>query len=947
MTPQEFLGAVLPSSGRFCIVGIDKSRAKAKVVHKYSTTTDNAALDVADLLKQQYNVFYTTAGMGAIDSRVAQNTVSKRELYIDIDCGEGKPYETPKEGSVALRKFLEDTKLPNPTVIFSGNGLHAHWYFTESVDCLSWHSVATRLKKLCVAHQFDVDLMVMADYVRILRVPDTINLRGGGEVKLLNKVKHYEFALLKSIIGEDAQDMFEQARKLQGKTELDESTKALMGNRVSKYETILIKSLNGSGCAQVKHAYENAATLSEPLWRANLSQAQVCIDRDWAIHEISKDHPGYDALATETKADLTQGPHTCETFQKMETGSLCTGCSYIGKIKAPVQIGVQIERAPEQEVVEEVIGSEGTTKQYEIPRFPFPYFRGKNGGVYRTTLSDKEGEEKEKDDLVYPHDIYVYRRMVDPEIGDTVWIRLHLPRDGVREFMVPQTALMSVDKFRDVISSKGVTAHIPKQVQVLQHFIVRMVEELQHLEKAKDMHARFGWTKDDSFIVGDREYRHDGVFHAPPAANLAKLAGYMQVVGSLEAWSKMVSFYERPGMEAHAFAVFAGFGSLLMHSTNEGSSLVNLQSNASGTGKTTALLVVNSIFGHPKGLLLNASDTLMSKVHRMGTMSALSTTIDEITNMSGEQASDFMYGITNGRGRNRMSSKENTERVNYTEWANITVSTSNSSMVDKLRGNKDDPQGELARLLELRVETIKDVTPAEAEENFSLVNTNYGVAGDLYVKYLVANPIEVNRIFLEVKHKIIKHFGFSGPERYHANTITCAFAGAVIAKQLGLFDLDIGKVIKWMIQRYKETRAIIAAAKGDPESAISGFINENRNNVLIIDSLVRKGTLINVPRLEPKGNLLVRWEPDTDMLYILQSPFVKWAANNQVNLREVIDDIQTIYGITMVATKKRMGKGTSLDIGAARVYEIPFAKARLGISIEDAANEPQEEQASH
>jgi len=50
-------------------------------------------------------------------------------------------------------------------------------------------------------------------------------------------------------------------------------------------------------------------------------------------------------------------------------------------------------------------------------------------------------------------------------------------------------------------------------------------------------------------------------------------------------------------------------------------------------------------------------------------------------------------------------------------------------------------------------------------------------------------------------------------------------------------------------------------------------------------------------------------------------------------MREVVEDIQAKYGITMTATKKRMGKGTELDIGAARVYEIPFAKAKLGIEI--------------
>ena len=54
-------------------------------------------------------------------------------------------------------------------------------------------------------------------------------------------------------------------------------------------------------------------------------------------------------------------------------------------------------------------------------------------------------------------DLYIVRRVTDGD-QDMLVFRLHLPKDGVREFTVPQIAVTSKDEFRKAIGSKGVTA---------------------------------------------------------------------------------------------------------------------------------------------------------------------------------------------------------------------------------------------------------------------------------------------------------------------------------------------------------------------------------------------------------------------------------------------------------------------------------------------------------
>ena len=121
-------------------------------------------------------------------------------------------------------------------------------------------------------------------------------------------------------------------------------------------------------------------------------------------------------------------------------------------------------------------------------------------------------------------------------------------------------------------------------------------------------------------------------------------------------------------MEARAFAFFMGFGTLLMKFTNLDGFLLNLVSRESGSGKTTILQAINSIYGRPKELLLSPKDTYNSRMSRLGVMQSFAVTMDEITNMVPDQMSNQVYDVTSGRGKNRMKQHDNAERRNDTKF---------------------------------------------------------------------------------------------------------------------------------------------------------------------------------------------------------------------------------------------------------------------------------------
>ena len=147
------------------------------------------------------------------------------------------------------------------------------------------------------------------------------------------------------------------------------------------------------GCAQLIHIMTKQSSIEEPLWRSGLSIAAYCEDSESAIHNISKRHPDYEYGKTEAKANAIPGPHTCKQFESLRPEG-CEGCKHKGKITSPIELGRVVLRAKGADnVIQAKSEALGETVTYHVPDYPYPYFRGKNGGVYRTVDDEDEAQD--------------------------------------------------------------------------------------------------------------------------------------------------------------------------------------------------------------------------------------------------------------------------------------------------------------------------------------------------------------------------------------------------------------------------------------------------------------------------------------------------------------------------------------------------------------------------
>ena len=118
---------------------------------------------------------------------------------------------------------------------------------------------------------------------------------------------------------------------------------------------------------------------------------------------------------------------------------------------------------------------------------------------------------------------------------------------------------------------------------------------------------------------------------------------------------------------------FTGMNSLAIHLTG------------GSEGKTTAQCMGLAAWGDP-WIIMNRSigseDTLNSFMNRCEVLKNIPPVVDEMTKVTGEFASGYLYQMTGGRQKNRLAQSGNIERVRGKPWELLSLSSANSSMWD-------------------------------------------------------------------------------------------------------------------------------------------------------------------------------------------------------------------------------------------------------------------------
>jgi uncharacterized protein (DUF927 family) len=599
------------------------------------------------------------------------------------------------------------------------------------------------------------------------------------------------------------------------------------------------------------------------------------------------------------------------------------------------------QSTPENNVIDVVHETLNEKQTIELPaEYPFPWFRPKQGGVAlrgKPEATEEDLDEDPDEVPVYDRDLWVKERSKDGE-QEMALLALILPNDGLCEFSAPLSVLYKAESLRELLASKGVHAVANnRKLELLRQYISAWTKKLQDDGKAKIARTQFGWQDNDTcFVIGTREIDKDGEIHFCSVVHtINNIAKVYSKKGELKEWQRVANTYGSRGNEARAFSLFSSFGAPLYKFLNEGSLLLHLTNVASGVGKSTAQKIASSVWGNPAESLMTNSDTINAKLHRAGVLNNIPAFIDEITNMPPDKASDFAFDLNSGRGKNRMNSHVNSERKNETTWSTIFQSSGNNSFYDTLHQHKSSTEGEMYRVLEVPIAQDRRLSKREADELFAqILPKNYGIAGEVYMQYVVPNKDNVLARLNEVQVEFDEEFTVQGKERFYSAGFACAFVGAEIANKLGIIDIPIAPVRSWAMTLLKDTRSLIKKNNiiSDGESfasVVSRFWNEHLPQILV----VKAGTnavddvLLNQASLKPViGALRGRYEVAPKKLYISVVDFEVWMAARRIPTSQVMSGLKA-SGILEEELQFSLGHSTALyETAPVMVYRFDAKK---------------------
>ena len=903
---KQFYEKALPSQGVYCVSGLSSGR----MANRFAETLDGVLEEIEKLKDKKADVF---VALGTFEgySRKADDCLFVRSFFIDLDVGEGKEYASKADAHTALYKLQGAAELPDPVVIDSGGGIHAYWIMDTDIPKDEWKPAAEVFKALCLQH-IAIDPVVTADAARIMRCPETFNYKTGTPRPtsvITDEIHVYGWAEFKAFLMGEKSEVVAEPRSVEIEDilasvpkGLDEDTKEILklDNFPRKFSVLAQKSVDEEGgCAQIKFMCENASTLEEPMWFAGLSIAKFCDDGATAIHELSEDHPDYNHAKTEEKASRFPAPRTCAWFID-NYPSRCEGCQHRGNIISPITLAREFTPAAKTNKEESVWQAPNPQTVPDFPDLLMPFVRGQHGGIYFVPAPkvDKKGAKHQDDPiLILSHDLYPISRMVSPLDGECLQMRLVLPKDGFREFLLPMKHVYAKESFKSIMSSNGVFFNSLHD-QHLMNYIVKWGQYLQTTEAALQMRMQMGWTKERdvdteewptrSFVIGKKEITYKGEIADAPSSPFVKgLARHLVQHGTFQRWRESMDYLNKLGFEIHAFASMSGFGSPLMCFTNTSGVVMSL-TGESGNAKTGAMYAGLSVFGHPKNLsVVDGTDNGLTG--RYLGLHSLMFGLDEVGDKEAKELGRFVHNVSHGKAKIRMQASVNAEREYEMSASLIAVLTSNHGLYGILEAAKMDPNGEAARLIEFMVKRPEMLHKDSrlGKYIFDAFRHNYGHAGPMFIKEIITRGDNyVLDHILKWEDKFIKDFGDYVEYRFYQNLLGVNMGAATIANEHGITDYALERTYEVTVANMIDIRdKVIKINRSDYPSLLADFINRNMANILVI----KEGRVT----MEPRGPIVARIVSEESLVQVSKAELKKFLGERKISTREFEADMRS------------------------------------------------------
>ena len=323
---------------------------------------------------------------------------------------------------------------------------------------------------------------------------------------------------------------------------------------------------------------------------------------------------------------------------------------------------------------------------------------------------------------------------------------------------------------------------------------------LQHLRNALDnviqsyIHTTLGFSEYDNKLVfkhynligGTKSSKYDGVYSVKPK-------------GTFKAWDRMYQSEVKGNIPLEAVVLFgltAPTVAFLGEDVHVQSQLIHIVGDSS-VGKTTALQLAISLFGAPtiskNSLIFNYNSTQNGLIKKLSGNMGIPMGIDEASMSSTKDWTEFLYIITGGEDKNRMT--KDCLLAEQSPFRTVVLSSGEFSLISKAANNTG---------IRARVSEYSGITWTQDSENSNKIKSicldNYGHLGPKFVEELMklnkeslvkAHKSWCNKIKSKLNHAHIK-------DRLAQKLAIYMLTGHIANKKLNL-QLDLEGILDFLI----------------------------------------------------------------------------------------------------------------------------------------------------
>jgi len=935
MQTQEFLDLILPDEGFYCLA---KPHEKGYFVHRVFEHTSDMARVALELDQNLEDVYFAIAslkqprvfdpakndGKGGYRYRTKSNIHSLKAIFFEADVLRpdemdeateaelSRKYTSQNEAIKSIKLFCQQLGWPLPTVVGSGWGFHFYWPLEQSVDTGNYEVLVKKLKLAAKHFKFKLDVSA-ADISRVFRVPGTRNHKRADDRKKVVVHKASTPVSFDDLHGllDDALDAAKvSVGDIQPRMNIPDYLNFGESNIQDEREPLKLKPMMQK-CGAMREVMENPDHVSYHTWYRTIQVIRHCNDGDNLIHKVSSLANSYSVEETDkmirTLAEKDIPPTLCDTFSK--DSDACAACPYRGKIKSPAAFGREAAAAKQNAM----LTMQAAIGQMPPPPHPYKHVPGKGVIVEK---SDKDGNKY--DEVIFQYDLEPVKRLFsERENKEIVLWKTNNPADGFVEVEMPSASLYDKKSFSSALADAGIYADL-HQIDPLRGYMISYTQQIQKLYRKEFQYGRLGWREDGRFVLGNKIYTDTQVQPCNTEHGNRVMAS-IEESGDIDSWKRILSFLEGAEFAGHQFAIGIGFGSVLMPFTGIEGGIVNL-TGRSGEGKSTVQKIVNSIWGHPKKLMLPAeakSSTYNAKISFINMMNNLPICAEEITNATQDEVGSLAYAINQGTEKWRSDIKGDV-RDSRGGWCTIMLASSNDSLHLKIEGS-GGAAAKALRVFEYPLPKVRKNTKAEFQQGVDLqLLEHYGLAGPLYMRYVQANLAAVRQELRETMLRIDLAYTLTSEERVWSALLACSLTGLRIAKRLGLHNFFVADVEEFVGNQLASMRRSVDNMALTAQEVLADYLSANIRNMLVIERTSVGGVATDYVIQKPFGSLDIRFEADKQHLILATTPFKKWCIENNHPFTEVLTSLHDEGMLLHRSTKRTLSSGTGYSTGQIR-----------------------------